>query len=298
MRWLIYVCILVIIGAAASYYIVRLQPPLVHAKESPYATGTTSQTALADAEASSTCASLPRSVPAAPTLRDGPIISFNFDDGFLSAYRLGIPILHAVGYHATEYIITGNFHKPGYISQRDVATLASEGDEIGAHTRTHPRLSKVPEAQAIAEICGSRADLIALGIMPVTFAYPEGDFSPSVEQIASAAGFIAARNTEAGLNNASTNRMLLRSYQVTASTTLSAVKYAIQQAVSNKEWLILVFHRIDDTGNAVSTPHQLLQQIVAYVQSQQIPVVTNAQGAAIMASINNTVSDLRSLPGR
>ena len=53
--------------------------------------------------------------------------------------------------------------------------------EVGSHTRTHPMLDQVSEAQAHDEIEGSRAQLESLLGRPVsTFCYPNGNLSESV----------------------------------------------------------------------------------------------------------------------
>jgi peptidoglycan/xylan/chitin deacetylase (PgdA/CDA1 family) len=60
------------------------------------------------------------------------------------------------------------------------------GMALGAHTRSHPILSKLPYNKAIDEIAGSRADIEArTGQAVCSFAYPNGhrtDFSESLER--------------------------------------------------------------------------------------------------------------------
>jgi peptidoglycan/xylan/chitin deacetylase (PgdA/CDA1 family) len=54
--------------------------------------------------------------------------------------------------------------------------LLAAGMEVGAHTLTHPFLSRLPAAEQAAEIAGS-CDLVTrrLGVRPAGFAYPGGD---------------------------------------------------------------------------------------------------------------------------
>jgi len=74
---------------------------------------------------------------------------------------------------------------------------------IGAHTMTHPILSTQPDAEAEAEIAGSRREIERqLGIAPIAFAYPNGsaaDFTPAHARMAQAAGFRVAFSTIPGL---------------------------------------------------------------------------------------------------
>jgi peptidoglycan/xylan/chitin deacetylase (PgdA/CDA1 family) len=242
-------------------------------------TASTSAAPLGASNASVTPAVLPA---------QGPIISFNFDDGFLSAYNIARPILDAAGYKGTFYIITGYFGKPAYVSKDQVLSLQADGQEIGAHTRHHPQLATITdEAQLQSEILGSKQDLLAMGIKDVsTFAFPEGSFSPQAEQVVKDSGFLGARTTNPLLNDKNTDHYLLLRQRVEADTPWSDVKAAIDQATAQKKWLIIVFHRIDENGSVQSTRHEMLQQIVDYVKQKNIPVVTNEQGLKIIGNID------------
>lgn len=232
------------------------------------------------------CRSLPRAtLPKDTGITKGPIISFNFDDGFASAYEHGLPIFNAAGMRITEYIITGFIDKPGRVTLANVKTMSLMGHEIGAHTRSHPYLTKVSGAQAIQEICGSRKDLIDRGITPYTFAYPEGDMNADVEAIVREAGFSGARVTKPGLNSSASDIFALRYLGVDVVQSWPKVKQAIDEAIQKQGWLILVFHRVDEDGNPISVRHEEIQQIVDYVRAKKIPVVTNAEGLRIVSNI-------------
>jgi peptidoglycan/xylan/chitin deacetylase (PgdA/CDA1 family) len=87
----------------------------------------------------------------------------------------------------------------------DVHALAGLGFSIGAHTVTHPILSRVSVERARSEITGSR-DMIAsaCGRPPRAFAYPNGqlrDYTPAVTRLVQAAGFSCAVTTRFGLNS-------------------------------------------------------------------------------------------------
>jgi peptidoglycan/xylan/chitin deacetylase (PgdA/CDA1 family) len=90
------------------------------------------------------------------------------------------------------------------------ARLAEAGMEVGAHTLTHPYLTKLaPEAQR-AEIAGS-FDLIErrLGLRPRGFAYPGGDHDAASLAAAAAAGDWSV-TTLAGENDPATPPHRLR----------------------------------------------------------------------------------------
>lgn len=84
----------------------------------------------------------------------------------------------------------------------EVRSLAEEGLEFGAHTRTHAILSRLGDAEIEQEVSGSFDDLHErLGAKPLAFAYPNGargDFSERDEAAVRNAGFALAFSTCGG----------------------------------------------------------------------------------------------------
>ncbi|HEX9172945.1 MAG TPA: polysaccharide deacetylase family protein [Telluria sp.] len=81
-----------------------------------------------------------------------------------------------------------------------IRALAADGIEIGAHTVTHPILSRIDDDQARHEIAQCRRDLEAITGSPVRyFAYPNGkpgiDFDQRHAALAREAGYEAAFST-------------------------------------------------------------------------------------------------------
>ena len=74
--------------------------------------------------------------------------------------------------------------------------LSDAGIEIGPHTRTHPSLTRIPEAQLHEEIAGSKQRVEQmLGISCRTFCYPNGtpdDVNERIKAEVTDAGFLAA----------------------------------------------------------------------------------------------------------
>ncbi len=216
----------------------------------------------------------------------GGLLSFNFDDGFLSNYERAIPILDKVGIKTTQYIISGALEMDGYVTKEQILDMEKRGHEIGAHTRTHPRLTELTESQQRYEVIGSMRDLSEIGVKSVkTFAYPYGAVDGGVEKIVKESGFAGARFTQPGLNDKNTNRFRLKRLEVDAGVEFPDVQRAIDDAITKKKWLILLFHRIDEDGYQESARHEMLQKIVDYIQSRNIAVVTNAEGLKLIGNI-------------
>ena len=83
------------------------------------------------------------------------VVSINFDDGFESSFVNGMPIIDAAGLKTTQFIITQKLGLESYISSGQMLAMQANGHEIAAHTRTHPHLSTLTDAQQHDKIDGS-----------------------------------------------------------------------------------------------------------------------------------------------
>ncbi len=216
----------------------------------------------------------------------GGIVSLNFDDGYLSVYKNAIPILNAAGLKSTQFInsVTMKNNLAGYMNTTHVLALWNGGHEIGGHTRTHAHLFSLSEQQQRTEIINGTLELRNLGMLPAdVFAYPFNEHDSTIEAIA-AEIHIAARTTEGNYNTKTTNKYLLKSRGVDVDISASQVKGWIDTALANKQWLVLVFHKIENTTDFYSTTPQTFSQIVDYLVQKNVTVVTMKQGIAWMSS--------------
>jgi peptidoglycan/xylan/chitin deacetylase (PgdA/CDA1 family) len=73
------------------------------------------------------------------------------------------------------------------------------GQEVGAHTRHHVRLTEVDTATAQDEIARSKTELEQLTGAPVShFCYPYGVYTPEHVAMVAQAGFVSATTTQRG----------------------------------------------------------------------------------------------------
>lgn len=100
------------------------------------------------------------------------------------------------------------------LSWDDVQALVGLGFGIGAHTVTHPILSRLSEDEARAEVVQSGRMVEAVcGRRTRAFAYPNGhpaDYGPAVAAMVREAGFTCAVTTRFGVNTAATSPYELR----------------------------------------------------------------------------------------
>jgi peptidoglycan/xylan/chitin deacetylase (PgdA/CDA1 family) len=102
----------------------------------------------------------------------------------------------------------------GMLDWKDVSALTNIGCSVGAHTATHPILSRLSESSARREIQESRDAIRAVtGKVPHAFAYPNGtsaDYTPAIVRLVRNAGFTCAVTTRFGVNTRVTSPWELR----------------------------------------------------------------------------------------
>jgi peptidoglycan/xylan/chitin deacetylase (PgdA/CDA1 family) len=139
-------------------------------------------------------------------------LAVTFDDAYGSVLDLAFPVLERLGLPATVYVPTAwagsvrPMRWPGIdqwtggpwedelrpLSWEQLRRLAAAGWEVGSHSRTHPRLTRLDDAQLAEELAASRRDCEAgVGRPCTSIAYPYGDVDPRVVAAARRAGYRA-----------------------------------------------------------------------------------------------------------
>ncbi|WP_051334250.1 polysaccharide deacetylase family protein [Bradyrhizobium sp. Ai1a-2] len=139
-----------------------------------------------------------------------PNVAITFDDAYVSVAKNALPALTARGFHSTIFVPTRTLGGPPtwsmkagspdsieiVMSAEQIARLPSALITVGAHSRTHPRLSRLAPSDARDEIEGSRLDLEGLTTQEIRlFALPYGDHDSSTIELCRMAGYEAVFST-------------------------------------------------------------------------------------------------------
>lgn len=148
-----------------------------------------------------------------------------FDDGFLDVYEHAAPVLVAMGWPATVFLVSQligqrdiwcEAHNPGgatypLMDASIIRELHAQGFSFHSHSRNHADLPTLEDKQLYNELAGAREDLEALlGKVVDYLAYPYGHYDERVLHAAQMAGYRAAFSVQPGFNRREVDRFRLR----------------------------------------------------------------------------------------
>jgi peptidoglycan/xylan/chitin deacetylase (PgdA/CDA1 family) len=130
------------------------------------------------------------------------LVGLTFDDGYRGVLEWAAPILERHRFTATMFAVSGllegeNVWDPPprhkLISKAELRELAARSWEIGAHSRTHPRLTELEPDVLHHEVSASRAELAEVtGVAPRSFCYPYGSVNSEAVAAVRDAGYTYA----------------------------------------------------------------------------------------------------------
>jgi peptidoglycan/xylan/chitin deacetylase (PgdA/CDA1 family) len=189
-----------------------------------------------------------------PTGFSRGMVSLTFDDGWRSQYTNGLPLLNQFGMNATFYLLTSTVDYPDYMTVAQMQALQSSGNEIAAHTVTHPDLTTLTAAAVDQELKDCQTSLrgwMGSGVAK-NFATPYGSYNPAVvSQISTY--YRSHRTVDEGYNSKDNFDIYhIKVQNILNTTTPDQVGAWVDQAVKDHTWLVLVYHEVD-TGLADPT---------------------------------------------
>jgi len=119
-----------------------------------------------------------------------------FDDGYQSVYENAFPVLQRYGLSATVFLTIGikkdtqlgdrlpSLENRTMLSWNEIREMHRYGMDFGAHTLTHPDLTRLADFQLESEIYDSKINIEdALGSPICSFAYPYGRYNRRCREI-------------------------------------------------------------------------------------------------------------------
>lgn len=168
-----------------------------------------------------------------------PAVHLTFDDGYAS-FEQTWSLCRRYGFEVTLFPVGGYLGQRNrwdwvlpptrHLDKKALRELISEGVEVGAHTMTHPFLTRLKRQTAFEEIRVSKVFLEEILGVPVrAFAYPYGDWSPWLTELVAEAGFEVAFTTDPTQPWNLTNRFALPRTVISAfdGTTLFRAKIGL-----------------------------------------------------------------------
>jgi peptidoglycan/xylan/chitin deacetylase (PgdA/CDA1 family) len=152
-------------------------------------------------------------------------VVLTFDDGYRSTYEQAFPVLQAYGMKATVFLTVGpqgadgarlpSFEGRPMLSWAEIHEMQRAGISFGAHTLTHPDLTRISLQQVETEMRASKARIEdRLGTAVECFAYPYGRYDLRSRELArqwfacacsDALGLVSARSDPWALERVDTH---------------------------------------------------------------------------------------------
>ena len=140
-----------------------------------------------------------------------------FDDGYQTLYQVAFPILQDYGMSATVFLTVGekgemmpdtrlpSLNGRSMLSWYEILEMHQWGIDFGAHTLTHPDLTRLPVDRIENEIVESKRIIEnALSAPVVCFAYPYGHYNHQSRELVRQ-HFVCACSDNLGLIHAGSN---------------------------------------------------------------------------------------------
>lgn len=165
-----------------------------------------------------------------------------FDDGFLGVHQHAAPVLAAIGWPATVFLVSKligkrdtwcETHNPSGVTYplmdaTHIRELRTQGFSFHSHTRLHKDLPTLEDDALRDQLAGSRNDLqILLGETVDYLAYPYGHYDERVLNAAQEAGYSAAFSVQPGFNRRNIDRFRLRRLDVFGTDSAAALRRKI-----------------------------------------------------------------------
>jgi len=213
-------------------------------------------------------------------------VSLTFDDWIPTQKNTAMPLLKSKNLTATFFVQTNNLSTlPG------VENAQTAGFEMANHSKSHPSLATLSDANMITEISGAKQALAARGINAVTLAYPNGSGGGDGTNEQNVRNITARYNIAARAVGSSPNQYNLYKWGTLPFTNDSYYRigsqmmgdwgpnvadftYILNDMILNNGWYVPCYHGVGGDWVITSTALFTQQMDVLVSKSKQIWITT------------------------
>ncbi len=140
-------------------------------------------------------------------LKKGKYAVITVDDGYKTFKTGAMPILKRFGYKATLFVNTESVGGNQYLDWETLKSLQGQGIEIANHSHSHAHFLNKADQNGFKnyfrkDLRKAQAEIKDhLGIEPALYAYPYGEFNPTMKKLLKEEGFKAAVTQNSGVLN-------------------------------------------------------------------------------------------------
>jgi peptidoglycan/xylan/chitin deacetylase (PgdA/CDA1 family) len=234
----------------------------------------------------------PAASPAATAIKtsSGPgetIVSLTFDDGKADNFAMA-SLFKENDLRGTFYIPSGLVGSPGYMTWDQLQILQADGNEIGGHTLNHEKLGGLDTETLRHQICDDRANLIEHGFMPISFAYPAGNYDEKAQQMVEECGYTSARTILGPGVIPPPDRYALGAFPyIVDDTGLGKLQaYVGGTRKTGGGWVILIFHHVCDSCDFFSVKPDVMKEFIPWLARQQ------SMGRVRVMTVGEVISEI------
>jgi len=210
-------------------------------------------------------------------------ITLWFDDAWLSQYMTAYPMLQKYNFPGTIAVPTNAIERINYMNWAQVTTLQKNGWEVTNHSAVHNcSMDKWDKKKVVGEYETSKLSLWKHNVTSDIFVTPCGVDS-NIMREESKLQFSAYRTVNPGINEVDNIDFYdLKVRNMDINVDISEAKSWIDEAVTTKNWVILVFHQVGGTNefkeeDLFNTKTEDLENLLDYIKETQIEVVVPSQ---------------------
>ena len=208
-------------------------------------------------------------------VKETPQVIFVMDDGYSSAYTVGLPYLESKGVRGCCAVYKNVLNTAGYMTNAQIKEKYDYGHDILNHSSTHPNLTSYSYNSTAKEIQDMREYLYNLGVVKGLdiFIYPIW-FSEIAKQVIKDTGFTLGRGGTEGDNYGIDDLLNIRSVSLNDVSVFSSVTSKIDRIIANGGTLCFYVHDIMDVPIANMTSTSIFKQTVDYAVSSGVKITT------------------------